>query len=269
MKVIIIGGVAGGATAAARLRRLDEKAEIILLERSGYVSYANCGLPYYVGGVISQKEALTLQTPESFRKRFRIDVRIRNEAVSIDPKGKTVRIRRLEDGTEYEETYDKLILSPGARPIIPPLPGIEDPRIMTLRTVEDTFRIREYLDQNHPRRAVVVGGGFIGLEAAENLMKAGIDVTLVEQSSQVLPPMDYDMACQVHAYLRQKGLKLRLNASAAGFEAEGEGLKLSVEGEKPEKIEADFVLLAIGVVPETGLAKEAGLLLPTMKPLDK
>ncbi len=263
MKVIIIGGVAGGATAAARLRRLDEKAEIILLERSGYVSYANCGLPYYVGGVISQKEALTLQTPESFRKRFRIDVRIRNEAVSIDPKGKTVRIRRLEDGTEYEETYDKLILSPGARPIIPPLPGIEDPRIMTLRTVEDTFRIREYLDQNHPRRAVVVGGGFIGLEAAENLMKAGIDVTLVEQSSQVLPPMDYDMACQVHAYLRQKGLKLRLNASAAGFEAEGEGLKLSVEGEKPEKIEADFVLLAIGVVPETGLAKEAGLLLGT------
>ena len=209
MKVIIIGGVAGGASAAARLRRLDETAEIILLERSGYISYANCGLPYYIGGVIREKGALSVQTPESFGGRFRIDVRVKNEAVSIDPKEKTVRIRKLETGEEYVESYDRLLLSPGAKAIRPALPGIGDPRIMTLRTVEDTFAIRDYLEKKKPKRAVVVGGGFIGLETAENLMKEGIAVTLLQRGNQVLPPLDYDMACQVHAYLRGKGLDLR------------------------------------------------------------
>ena len=168
MKVVIIGGVAGGATAAARLRRLDEQAEIVVLERTGFVSYANCGLPYYVGGVIEKKRALTLQTPESFRRRFNIDVRVNSEVTAIHPDSKTVTVRRLEDGSEYTESYDKLILSPGARAVRPQVPGIDDPRIFTLRTVEDTFRIREYIEEKRPRRAVVIGGGFIGLEMAEN-----------------------------------------------------------------------------------------------------
>ena len=173
MKVVIIGGVAGGATAAARLRRLDERAEIIILERTGYVSYANCGLPYYVGGVITDREELTLQTPEGFRNRFGIDVRVGQEAVELRPEQHTVTVRRLEDGSTYALHYDKLILSPGARPVRPNLPGEDDPRVFTLRTVEDTLRIRAYLDEHPVRRAVVVGGGFIGLEMAENLVHAG------------------------------------------------------------------------------------------------
>ena len=271
MKVIIIGGVAGGASAAARLRRLDETAEIILLERSGYISYANCGLPYYIGGVIREKGALSVQTPESFGGRFRIDVRVKNEAVSIDPKEKTVRIRKLETGEEYVESYDRLLLSPGAKAIRPALPGIGDPRIMTLRTVEDTFAIRDYLEKKKPKRAVVVGGGFIGLETAENLMKEGIAVTLLQRGNQVLPPLDYDMACQVHAYLRGKGLDLRLSRNVTGFFPDGEALTVRMEtmgtdeaaaGEaQKESIRADFVLMAAGVLPETTLAKEAGLTL--------
>ena len=162
MKVVIIGGVAGGATAAARLRRLDEQAEIVMLERSGYVSYANCGLPYYVGGVITDQEELTLQTPESFRRRFAVDVRVRHEATAIDPTRKTVTVRRLEDGSEYEEAYDKLLLSPGARPLRPALPGVESARVFTLRTVEDTLRLHTFIQSSAPRSAVVVGGGFIG-----------------------------------------------------------------------------------------------------------
>ena len=169
MKVVIIGGVAGGATAAARLRRLDERAEIIILERTGYVSYANCGLPYYVGGVITDREELTLQTPEGFRNRFGIDVRVGQEAVELHPEQHTVTVRRLEDGSTYALHYDKLLLSPGARPVGSNLPGEDDPRVFTLRTVEDTLRIRAYLDEHPVRRAVVVGGGFIGLEMAENL----------------------------------------------------------------------------------------------------
>ena len=271
MKVIIIGGVAGGASAAARLRRLDETAEIILLERSGYISYANCGLPYYIGGVIREKGALSVQTPESFGGRFRIDVRVKNEAVFIDPKEKTVRIRKLETGEEYVESYDRLLLSPGAKAIRPALPGIGDPRIMTLRTVEDTFAIRDYLEKKKPKRAVVVGGGFIGLETAENLMKEGIAVTLLQRGNQVLPPLDYDMACQVHAYLRGKGLDLRLSRNVTGFFPDGEALTVRMEtmgtdaaaaGEaRKESIRADFVLMAAGVLPETTLAKEAGLTL--------
>ena len=259
MKVVIIGGVAGGATAAARLRRLDEKMQIIILERSGFISYANCGLPYYIGGAIQEKRALTLQTPQSFWKRFRIEARVHNEAVAIDPVQKIVRVSRLDDGTEYEESYDKLILSPGARAIRLPVPGAEDERIMTLRTVEDTFRIRDYLESHPVQRAVVIGGGFIGLEAAENLMERGVATTLIQLDDQVLPPLDYDMACQLHAYLRGKGLDLRLKTAVSGFRPEGDSLAVLAGGE--EAVRADLVLMAVGVTPDTALAASAGLAL--------
>ncbi|MDE6957926.1 MAG: FAD-dependent oxidoreductase, partial [Lachnospiraceae bacterium] len=180
MKVVIVGGVAGGATAAARLRRLDETAEIIILERSGYISYANCGLPYYVGGEITRRGALTLQTPESFFRRFRIDVRVRQEVVSVDAKKKCVTVRNIESGSDYTETYDKLILAPGAKPVRPNLPGMESENIFTLRTVEDTFRIYDFIEENKPRSAVIVGGGFIGLEMAENLVNRGICAAVVQ-----------------------------------------------------------------------------------------
>ena len=259
MKVVIIGGVAGGATAAARLRRLDEEAEIVVLERTGYVSYANCGLPYYVGGVITDRDELTLQTPEGFRRRFGIDVRVGHEALAIRPAEHRVEVRRLADGDTYTETYDKLILSPGARPVLPGLPGEDDPRVFTLRTVEDTLRIREYLDTHPVRRAVVVGGGFIGLEAAENLLHAGAATTLLQRGSQVLPPLDGDMAAEVHAYLRGCGLDLRLNARVTGFLPGADGLSVTLEG--GESIPADLVLLGIGVTPDSALAREAGLAL--------
>lgn len=257
MKVLIIGGVAGGATAAARLRRLDESAEIVILERSGYVSYANCGLPYYIGGVIEKKQALTLQTKESFWNRFHIDVRLNNEALSIDRERKTVRVRRLLDGSEYEETYDKLILSPGAKALRPPLPGIDSPRIFTLRTVEDTFAIREQIERTKPENAVVIGGGFIGLEMAENLIHAGVKTTLLQRGDQVMAPLDYDMACQIHSYLRGRGVDLRLNQTVTGFYEEDGRLYTLLEGR--EAVGADLAILAIGVAPETHLAKEAGL----------
>ena len=218
MKIVIVGGVAGGATAAARLRRLDEEAEIIVFERSGYVSYANCGLPYYIGGSIKQKEKLTLQTPESFRRRFRIDVRVKNEVVSIDRENKKIKVRKLDDGSEYEETYDKLILSPGAKAIKPDLPGIDSKNIFTLRTVEDTYKIKEYINEKKPKSAVIVGGGFIGLEMAENLIESGIHTTLLQRSAQVMPPLDYDMATFLHAYLIQNGLDLRFFKPIAGYE---------------------------------------------------
>ena len=259
MKVLIIGGVAGGATAAARLRRLDEHAQIVILERTGYVSYANCGLPYYIGGVICDREALTLQTPESFRRRFGIDVRVGHEALSIDRASRTVSVRRLADGSTYTEHYDKLILSPGARAARPDLPGLEDKRIFTLRTVEDTFAIREYLEHNSPRSAVVVGGGFIGLEMAENLIHTGVKVTLLQHGPQVLPPLDVDLAGEVHAYLRGKGLDLRLNAQVTGFEDRGECIRALIQDGQP--VDAQLVILAVGVVPESDLARAAGLAL--------
>ena len=257
MKVVIIGGVAGGATAAARLRRLDEQAEIVVLERTGFVSYANCGLPYYVGGVIEEKRALTLQTPKSFRRRFNIDVRVNSEVTAIHPDSKTVTVRRLEDGSEYTESYDKLILSPGARAVRPQVPGIDDPRIFTLRTVEDTFRIREYIEAKSSRRAVVIGGGFIGLEMAENLVHCGVDTTLLQRSGQVMPPLDKDMAASVHAYLRDKGVDLRLNTPYTGFAGEGDCLKVLLKD--GGTLETDMVLLAIGVEPDSDLARAAGL----------
>lgn len=257
MKIVIIGGVAGGATAAARLRRLDEEAEIIILERTGYVSYANCGLPYYVGGVIQDRADLTLQTPDSFRARFGIDVRVGHEAVAVHPSSHTATVRCLEDGRQYTESYDKLILSPGARAVRPQLPGVEDPRIFTLRTVEDTLRIREYLDEHRPQSAVVVGGGFIGLEGAENLMHAGVPTTLLQRGDQVMPPLDWDMAQEVHAYLRAQGLDLRLDVNVTGF-AQRDG-KLITLLEDGTEIPSDLVLLAIGVTPESDLARAAGL----------
>lgn len=258
MKVVIVGGVAGGATAAARLRRLDEKAEIIVLERSGFVSYANCGLPYYVGGVISRRGALTLQTPESFRTRFNIDVRVKNEVVEILRESKQVRVRRLEDGTEYLENYDKLILSPGAKAVIPPVAGVDSDKIFTLRTVEDTFKIDDFIKEKLPSQAVVIGGGFIGIEAAENLRNRGIAVTLVEWADQVMPQMDYDMACILNAHLRAQGVTLRLGTRLTAF-SEKEG-KLIAHTDKGD-IEADMTLMSVGVVPDTALAKQAGLTL--------
>ena len=257
MKVVIVGGVAGGATAAARLRRLDEGAEIVVLERTGFVSYANCGLPYYVGGVIADKRALTLQTPESFRRRFNIDVRVRHEVTAICPERKTVTVRRLEDGSVYEETYDKLLLSPGAKAVRPEGAGLDDPQVFTLRTVEDTYRIRDYVTRQRPRRAVVIGGGFIGLETAENLLHAGVATTLLQRSGHVMPPLDGDMASSVHAYLRDKGVDLRLNTTYTAVVPSENGL--TVELNDGTSLETDLVLLAIGVVPDSHLAAEAGL----------
>lgn len=257
MKVIIIGGVAGGASAAARLRRLDEAAEIILLERGQFISYANCGLPYYVGGEINQKEALTLQTPQSFRQRFGIDVRTGHEAAAIRPEKKTVLIRDLAADQEYEETYDKLILSPGGEPARPPIPGTEDSRVFTLRTVPDALRIREYLQQNRPRRAVVMGGGFIGLEMAENLMRAGVAVTVVEAMDHVMAALDYDMACEVQQYLRHQGVQLVLSHKITAIDPQENALLVHLDNGKT--LDADLLLLSAGIRPESALAREAGL----------
>lgn len=257
MRVVVVGGVAGGATAAARIRRLDEQAEIIVFERSGYVSYANCGLPYYIGGVITDPDALTLQTPESFWERFRIDVRVRHEVTDIDTQEKTVTVRGLDTGKTYTESYDKLLLSPGARPTVPRLSGVDLEGVFSLRTVEDTFRIKEFVEQRKPRSVVISGGGFIGLEMAENLVRQGIHVTIVQRSSQVLAPLDADMASILHGALRRHGVTLRLDSSVAGFEQEGNSLKTILEDD--ELLYSDMVLLAIGVTPDTFLAEKAGL----------
>ena len=254
MKVVIVGGVAAGASCAARLRRLDENAQIIMLERSGYVSYANCGLPYYVGGAIAEQEALTLQTPESFRRRFGVDVRVREEAVAIHRERKALTGRRLSDGSEYEETYDRLVLAPGAKALRPPLPGIEDERVFSLRTVEDALRLREAAVRI--RTAVVVGGGFIGLEAAENLAESGVQVTLVERLPQVMPTLDADMAVLAASELKRNGVTLRLGVGIAGFETGDSFAALLDQG---ERLPCDLCVLALGVAPDTALAREAGL----------
>lgn len=256
MKHIIIGGVAGGATAAARIRRADEGAEIVMLERGKYISYANCGLPYYIGGVISDRERLFVQTPESFGKRFNIDVRVENEVVEIQPKEHTVTIRR-KDGSQYKETYDKLLLSPGASPVRPPLPGIDAEGIFTLRNVNDTDRIKTYLTTKSVKRAVVVGAGFIGLEMAENLHHAGVDVSVVEMGNQVMAPVDFSIAAHLHQHLTQKGVSLYLEQAVAAFERKGSEIRVMLKS--GETIVADMVILSIGVRPETTLAKAAGL----------
>ena len=262
MKVVIVGGVAGGATAAARLRRLDEKAQIVVLERTGYVSYANCGLPYYIGGVIEEKGELTLQTPESLHRRFDIDVRVKQEVTKINTEKKTVSVKDLQTGRDYEESYDKLILSPGARPSVPDLPGVDSWYLFTLRTVEDTLKIRQYALEHKDGSAVIIGGGFIGLEMAENLAELGMNVTVIGRSRQIMSNLDYDMAVLVHALLRRKGIRLILEGKVEGFEEEGNAVKVLLSGSMQagaEKIPADMVILAAGVVPETALAKEAGI----------
>lgn len=257
MKVVIVGGVAGGATAAARIRRLDESAEITIFEKSNYISYANCGLPYYIGGEITDREELTLQTPESFYSRFRINVFVRHEVLSIDTAAKTVKVKNRDSGEVFSCNYDKLVLSPGARPIKPPFLGSDDERIFTLRNVEDTFRIKDYLTAKAPKRAVVVGGGFIGIEVAENLVRLGIDVTLVEAAPQLMAPFDEDMAAFIHSEVRRNGVKLRLGAAVESFSSVKGGLCVRING--GEDIVADIAVLAIGVAPDTSLAKEAGL----------
>ena len=256
MKVVIVGGVAGGATAATRLRRLDEHAQITVFERSGYISYANCGLPYYIGGVIEDKEELTLQTPESIGKRFRIDMKVHHEVTDINAVKKTVTVHNLDTGKVYEESYDKLILSPGAKPVMPNLPGIENEKIFTLRTVEDTLKIRSFVEEKKPKTAVMVGGGFIGLEVAENLCDLGVKVTIVQRPKQLMNTLDYDMATLVHNKLRSKGISLKLGGDVIGFD-EKEDLQVLLKDDEP--IPTDMVLMAIGVSPETTLAKKAGL----------
>ena len=257
MKVVIIGGVAGGATAAARLRRLDENAQIIILERSGYVSYANCGLPYYIGKEITERTELTLQTPQSFEARFNVDVRVNEEVIDIDTSSKTVTVKKLKEGSVYTESYDKLILSPGAKPIVPDIPGVEGKRVLTLRTVEDTFKIYDYIDEYAPKSAVVVGGGFIGLEMAENLINRNLKVTLLQRSAQVMPPLDADMAAIVHNYMRKMGVDLKLKSNIKEIIEEKDAMTVKLED--GGQYNADFVVLAVGVLPENTLAKKAGL----------
>ena len=257
MKVVIVGGVAGGATAAARIRRLNEQAEIVVFERSGYISYANCGLPYYIGDVITDPEELTLQTPESFFSRFRIMMKVLHEVTAIHHDRKTVSVRNLKTGEEFEEGYDKLILSPGAKPTQPKLSGMEANKLFTLRTVEDTFKIKAYINNNHPKSAVIAGGGFIGLELAENLRELGMDVTIVQSQKQLMMPFDSDMAAFIHAEVRKHGIHLVLGHKVEGFIEKDGGVNVLLSD--GTSLPGDIAVLAIGVTPDTHLAKEAGL----------
>ena len=259
MKIVIVGGVAGGATAAARIRRLDEQAEIIVFERTGFISYANCGLPYYIGDVIQNKADLTLQTPESFWKRFRITMKVQHEVLAIHPEQKSVSVRNLATGETFEEGYDKLVLSPGAKAVMPELPGVDSKKIFTLRTVEDTFAIKDFVTQHKPSSAVMVGGGFIGVELAENLRELGLEVTIVQRPPQLLSPFDADMAAFIHNQMRKNGIKLALGASVTGFQEDAEGISVLLKDGNP--IHGDMVVLAIGVTPESHLAQDAGLAL--------
>ena len=261
-KYLIVGGVAGGATAAARMRRLSEDAEIILFEKGKYISYANCGLPYYIGGVIEERERLFVQTPEAFGKRFNIDVRTESEVIAIDVVAKRVAVRTA-DGEEYEESFDKLLLSPGASPVVPPLAGIQSEGIFTLRNVSDTDRIKQYITERRVRRAVIVGGGFIGLEMAENLKHAGAEVAVVEMAPQVMGSIDYSMAALVHEHLEQQGVKLYLEQAVESFSRDNE--ELTVHFKSGINLHADMVLLSIGVRAETRLAESAGLRIGEMR----
>lgn len=256
-KIVIVGGVAGGATAAARIRRLDENAQIIVFERSGYVSYANCGLPYFIGGAIEDEEELTLQTPESFFERFSIDVRVRHEVVSIEREKKTVTVKNLETLETFEESYDKLILSPGARPILPPIEGVNDPLVFSLRTVEDTLKIHSFIEKNKPGSAVIVGGGFIGVELAENLCELGMKLTIVDMQPQLMNQLDGDMAAFIHAKMRSKGIDILLERGVSAFGSSGKAVETMLG--TGESVTADMAVLAIGVAPDTKLAKDAGL----------
>lgn len=257
-RILIIGGVAGGATCAARLRRLDEQAEIVVLERGPYASFANCGLPYYIGGVIQEEAKLLQASPELFRQRFRIDVRTQHEALFIDREKREVAIRDLVSGEEYRESYDALLLAPGASPVAPPLAGIRLPGIFTVRTVPDSAQIREWIERHNAKRAVVIGGGFIGLEMVENLARRGLSVTLIEAADQLLPPLDPEMAEYVRQRVSAHVENVRLGDPVAGFEKDSRGALL-VKTQSGLKFGADLVILSIGVRPETKLAREAGL----------
>ncbi|MBK8953506.1 MAG: FAD-dependent oxidoreductase [Chitinophagaceae bacterium] len=263
MKYIIIGGVAGGASTAARLRRIEEKAEIILFEKGEFISYANCGLPYYIGDVIKERNQLFVQTAANFKQRFNIDVRVSSEVTAIDPEKKTVSVTDLISGRQYTETYDKMVLSPGAEPIRPPLPGIDLAGIFTLRNVNDTDRIKEYVQRKGIKKAVVIGGGFIGLEMAENLHHLGIAVTVVEMAKQVMAPTDYPIAALVQQHIRGKGVDLRLQTAVSGFEKTATGIRVLVK--EGEAMDADIVILSIGVRADTKLAANAGLKLGAAK----
>ena len=256
MKVVIVGGVAGGAGAATKLRRLDESAEIVLLEKGEYVSYANCGLPYYIGGTIREKGSLIVTQPELLRERFRIDVRTQSEAVKINRERKTVTVMSHRDGSTYEESYDRLILSPGAQPKRPNLQGIGLDGIFTLRSVPDTYRIDEYIRERKPKTAVVVGAGFIGVEMAENLHQRGLDVTVVEFLNQAVASLDPEMAAILHRHLREHGIRLLFGTGVQGFEQKD---SLWVRLTDGKELPADLVLLSIGVAPDSALAKDAGL----------
>lgn len=256
-KVLIIGGVAGGATTAARLRRLDESLEIIMFERGEYISYANCGLPYHIGNVIKERDALLLQTPEAMKAKFNIDVRVNNEVLSIDRDRKTVRVKKVKTGEEYEESYDVLVISTGSSPLKPPIPGIDGPGIFTLWTVPDTDRIKKFVAEQKPKRAAVIGGGFIGLEMAENLHKVGCEVTVVEMMNQVMAPIDFEMAQLVHENMRMNNVRLELGNGVKQFEHKDGVTFITLQDGKI--VEADLVILSIGIRPNSQLAKESGL----------
>ncbi|MDR0621820.1 MAG: FAD-dependent oxidoreductase [Deltaproteobacteria bacterium] len=256
MKILIIGGVAGGATAAARLRRLDESAQITIFERTEYISYANCGLPYYIGGEIQKKEALTLQTPESFRKRYNVDVRVLSQVTSVDPALKTITVTDLANGQTYRENYDKLIMSPGAAPMKPAIEGIDSPRVFTLRNVGDTFAIKDFIERESPKSAVILGGGAIGIEMAENLHRNGLKVTVVELLDQIIAPIDFDMACVAQKYLRSQGVEIILGNAVKSVDDTAKALKIVLND---REMTADMLLLSAGIRPESELAKECGL----------
>jgi len=257
MKYVIIGAVAGGASTAARLRRNDEHAQIVIFEKGEYISYANCGLPYYIGNVITNRNALFVQTAASFNRRFNIDVRTLTEVTAINRVSKTVTARNQATGLVYEESYDKLVLSPGAEPVRPALPGITNKGIFTLRNVADTDFIKSYVQQEQVKKAVVIGAGFIGLEMVENLHLLGLDVTVVEMANQILPPVDFPIAAILQQHIRTKGVKLHLNVAVSGFNQTGNGLKVLLSD--GNELEADIVILSIGVKPDIKLAREAGL----------
>lgn len=256
MKTLIIGGVAGGASCAARLRRLDESAEIIILERGEFISFANCGLPYYIGGDITEKANLTLQTPQSFKARFNIDVRIFSEAISIDSARKVVTVKNVITNDTYEERYDNLVLSPGAFPIIPNIEGADSEKVFTLRNIPDTMKIKGYIDRENPKSAVVVGGGYIGVEMAENLKKAGLEVTIVELSDHLIAPLDFDMATEVHRYVKAQGIRLILKNGVTAIKESDRNLQVHLNN---RCIEADMVIMSVGVRPDTAFLKDSSI----------
>lgn len=256
-KILIVGGVAGGASVAAKLRRLDETANIIMFERGEYISYANCGLPYYIGGVIADRDDLLVRTPKSLYNRFNIDIRVNSEVVNIFPKEKEVEVYDIKTQRVYRENYDYLVLSPGAKPIVPPISGTKTPNVFTVRTVPDSDRIKDFVNKEKPQKALVIGGGFIGLEMAENLRKKGLKVEIVEAAEQIMAPLDYEMAALLHSYLKTNGIGLRLNSKVISFEGDVKVEKAVLDN--IDTLDVDMVVMCVGVVPENDLAKKAGL----------